>query len=372
MAVTSYHVARQLFRGILGVAVLVCLMAAVLPEERVDVAYHLYDGGGVEVSGPAVLVRKNFDEKVSLAASYSVDIISSASIDVLTTASPYSERRTEYNLTADVLNDDGIVSFGITLSDESDYESESFHIDYSYEFFSGLTTASVGYSFGEDTVLQRGTDFSEDIVRNQYRLGLTQVVSKNILASINYEAIIDDGFLNSPYRAARVLGAAVPERYPGTRTSNAIFIQALNYFPQWNSALRVGYRFFWDTWGIRANTLQFQYSLPYKQRWTFDSRLRFYSQSNASFYNDNFDQEFEFLARDKELSTFTSIALGFDAEYQLDSWRYFITPKLQFSLEYIDFQYDDFFVYEDFGDINTRSPYSFDAYVFELNFSSQF
>ena len=34
-------------------------LAAVLPEERADLLYHSYDGGGAEIDGPSLLVRKN-------------------------------------------------------------------------------------------------------------------------------------------------------------------------------------------------------------------------------------------------------------------------------------------------------------------------
>ena len=37
----------------------VSVKAAVLPAERLDVLYHKYDGGGVEIDGPSILVRKN-------------------------------------------------------------------------------------------------------------------------------------------------------------------------------------------------------------------------------------------------------------------------------------------------------------------------
>ena len=35
------------------------LQAAVLPEDRADVMFHSYDGGGVTIDGPSVLVRKD-------------------------------------------------------------------------------------------------------------------------------------------------------------------------------------------------------------------------------------------------------------------------------------------------------------------------
>ena len=62
--------------------------AGVLPDDRADVLYHLYDGGGVEIDGPSVLVRKKVGKSLSFVGNYYVDMISSASIDVITTASP--------------------------------------------------------------------------------------------------------------------------------------------------------------------------------------------------------------------------------------------------------------------------------------------
>ena len=75
--------------------------AAVLPEDRVDAMYHSYDGGGLEVTGPSYLVRKGFKDKVSAWTNYYVASISSASIDVVTTASPYSEQRDEISVGVD-------------------------------------------------------------------------------------------------------------------------------------------------------------------------------------------------------------------------------------------------------------------------------
>ena len=43
-------------------------LAVDLPEDRAEVMYHLYDGGGTRASGPAVLVRKSMLDRVSLSA----------------------------------------------------------------------------------------------------------------------------------------------------------------------------------------------------------------------------------------------------------------------------------------------------------------
>jgi hypothetical protein len=75
--------------------------AGVLPEDRADVLFHSYDGGGVTIQGPSLLMRKQFAGKFSASANYYVDKVSSASIDVVTTASPYEEERTQYSVGLD-------------------------------------------------------------------------------------------------------------------------------------------------------------------------------------------------------------------------------------------------------------------------------
>ena len=86
-----------------------------------------------------------------------------------------------------------------------------------------------------------------------------------------------------------------------------------------------GYRFFTDTWGIDANTFEAGYTHPWGP-WTFEVGYRYYSQGNADFYADLFDRpnQQNFLARDKELSTFVSQALSVGATYDFlpSGWRF--------------------------------------------------
>ena len=98
------------------------VFAEVLPEERTDVGYHYYDGGGVEVDGAAVLVRKSFAQKFSVYGKYHQDSITGASPDVLAGASKYSEERDEYTIGGNYLYDNTVMGAFYTYSDENDYE----------------------------------------------------------------------------------------------------------------------------------------------------------------------------------------------------------------------------------------------------------
>ena len=46
----------------------ITLNAAVLPEDRADALYHRFDGGGVVIDGPSILVRKSIKDTVSISA----------------------------------------------------------------------------------------------------------------------------------------------------------------------------------------------------------------------------------------------------------------------------------------------------------------
>ena len=204
--------------------------AGVLPEDRADVLYHLYDGGGVEIDGPSLLVRKRIGKSTSFVANYYVDMVSSASIDVITTASPYTEERTQWSLGMDYLRGNTTMSIGYTTSVESDYDAKSYSFSVSQDMFGDLTTLRLSYALGDDLV-GRSDDpaFEREIDRQHYGIGLTQILTRNMIVALNFETLTDEGYFNNPYRSVRYLDAVSPigyiyepGLYPNTRTQYAL------------------------------------------------------------------------------------------------------------------------------------------------------
>src|SRR5271154_2139262 len=74
--------------------------ADVLPDDRADLFYSKYSGGGMDITGESVLVRKKITEDFALEANYFVDKVSGASIDVLSQASQIKDERKQKTLTA--------------------------------------------------------------------------------------------------------------------------------------------------------------------------------------------------------------------------------------------------------------------------------
>ncbi len=357
--------------------------SAVLPDDRADVLYHRYDGGGVTIDGPSVLLRKKFAEKYSVSANYYMDMVSSASIDVMTTASPYTEERTQGSLALDMLQGKTQYSVSYTLSDESDYTANTASFDVSQDIFGDLTTVSFGFSQGWDEVRKRDDNtFNETVDRRNYRFSLQQIVTPRLMAGLNYEVITDEGFLNNPYRSVRYLDDSSargysfqPELYPQTRTSNAVSITAQYYLP-YRASVSAEYRYFTDTWGIDANTASLGYTQPWGKRWILEAGYRWYDQSAADFYSDLFPRADaqNFLARDKELSTFTSHMLSVGATYELPSigWDRIRRSTVNLFYDHIIFDYADFRDITKGGAPGSEPLYGFSADVFRLFVSGWF
>jgi hypothetical protein len=315
--------------------------AGVLPEDRADFMYHRYQGGGLTVQGPSVLVRKKIGESFSATANYYVDAISSASIDVVVSgASPYRERREQKSLAVDYLRGKSTWSASYMTSVENDYESRTWSLSVSQDMFGDLTTVSFGYSRGNDTVYktiadgnggkERDPDFHRPLDRHDYRVGITQVLTRNLLGALNFETITEQGDLQNPYRFIRYCipncyNGAVPgaygrasENYPNTRTSNAGALM-LKYYMPWRAALTGQYRYYRDTWGLRAHTAELEYTHPWKNRWIFSGSYRFTTQNGASFFSDMFpsvDAQ-NFMARDRPYSPLNSSTVGVGTAFEL-------------------------------------------------------
>jgi hypothetical protein len=347
--------------------------AAVLPEERADLLYHSYDGGGAEIDGPSLLLRKNIGSSVSVGLNHYVDNVTSASIDVLVSASEYTEKREENSINVDYLRQKSTMSLGYTKSVESDFEATTMSLGVSQDMFGDLTTVSIGFALGDNVVGQNGNEaFAEDVTVRSYRVGLSQIVTRDLVMALTLETITDQGYLNNPYRSVRYrdAGSAIgysfqPEVYPETRTSNALALRG-NYYLEQRAALHAGLRVFEDSWGIEATTYELGYTLPFEPDWIFEARLRLHDQGSAEFYSDlfPFQDAQNYLARDKELSSFTSTTLGLGASYDFGrAWTAIERGSLNLELDWIRFNYDDFRDLTESGNTGNEPLYSFDARV---------
>ena len=350
-------------------------VAGVLPDDRTDLLYHAYEGGGVRIDGPSLLVRKQVGKSVSLVGNYYVDMVSSASIDVVTTASPYTEEREQWSLGADYLRGNTTMSMSYTSSVESDFDAETYAFSVSQDMFGDLTTLSLTYAYGDDVVGRSDDEsFERENKRQLYGVGITQILTRNLITSLNFETITDEGYMNNPYRTVRYLDpnnpvgySFEPELYPNTRTSSAVGLRARYYLP-YRAAVQAEYRFFTDTWDITSHTGALTYTHPWKD-WTFEIKYRYHSQTGAHFFSDLFarEQATNFRGRDKELSPLTSHTLKFFAgwEFMSDGWGFIKKGSLNLSIDALQIDYDEFRDLRGNELVGTEPLYSLRANVYQ-------
>ncbi len=374
--------------------------AAVLPDDRADVFYSDYKGGGMDITGKSVLVRKKFSEQFAVEANYFVDTVSGASVDVVSNASVIRDERKQKSLSLEYIHDKTTYNLAYTNSAERDYISNTTHFSLSQDLFGDLTTISLGFTDSRNSVGDNhGTAFKPVVSwvghsqSRSFEGGLSQVITKDLITGVTLEVITDQGYLANPYRQVRycanptgalpcaggfILGAQV---YPNTHTSTAAEARAKYYLP-FRAAASGSYRYYHDTWGVTANTGELDYTQPISNLWILEGRVRYYRQTHATFYRDLFPyadaQNFE--ARDQNLAASTNTTVGLKATYAFlpDGWKIFKRGTVTGDVSRIHFKYGDF------TDIRTYQPprytgltgaeplYGFDATVYQIYISMFF
>ena len=363
---------------LLGVLLSGNVLASVLPDDRSDVLYHRYEGGGVLIDGPSVLVRKKLGKNVSVVGNYYIDYVSSASIDVVTTASPYDEERTQWSLGVDYLRGNTTMRANYVSSVESDYDASTAAFSVSQDMFGQLTTLTLSYAYGDDTIGRSDDEtFERFLKRQQYGVGLTQILTKNLITSLNVQTTTEEGYLNNPYRQVRFLDPTADigyrfegELYPNTRTSNAVGLRA-RYFLPYRAALEAEYRYFIDTWDIESNTVSLTYIHPWRD-FTFKVKARYHDQTGAHFYRDLFSrsEETNFRGRDKELSPLQSYVLTLKGSYKFidenKGWGMFKKATVTAAIDMMRFEYEDFRDLRSRTGVGTEPLYELDAQVVQV------
>jgi hypothetical protein len=357
-------------RPLLACALLAVAVAHgdVLPPDEADAMYKHYEGGGIVAEGPAYLVRKSIGDQVSVHAEYEIDQVTGASIDMITSgASPLREDRKAKSLGVDYLREKTTYSLIALSSIENDYDSSTVNFSIAQSMFGDLTTVTLSASKGWDVITKRvnpsgvegGATIDDPnfgrqhLDRRNWSLGISQIVTRNLIMGFNYEANTEQGYTQNPYRSIRYLDPTsasgfsfAPEVYPTTRTGNAFAFKAKYYLP-WHAAANGGFRYYYDTWGIRAQTYDLGYTQPFlDEALIADVTYRYYTQNSASFYSDLFPRANyqTYMARDRELSSLYTEAFGGGISYDFmrSPWRFLKKSTISYRIDEIWYRYRDF------------------------------
>ena len=307
------------------------------------------DSDHTTVVSPLAALSRDAWKGGTLSASYVADVVSSASIDVVSNATSHMQDfRSE--ITAGLVQKlrNTTLSGSYVYSVENDYQSHNVELGFAQDMFEKNSTLAFGATFSSNDVYRTGDQsFHRKLTVGGVSASWTQVLGRATIAQLSYTFSYGNGYWASPYRFVRIetpdeqqIEFKVPETEPNERYRHAAVI-GLNRHLFGDTALQGDYRFYSDNWGILSHTVQLRYFVTWKDV-TLRLRERFYYQSGASFFRPHYTAATlqPFVTADRELSTFWSNVAGFKISWRLP-WVH-RALELEAKVDYFHFGYVNF------------------------------
>jgi hypothetical protein len=230
------------------------------------------------------------------------------------------------------------LSLGSNFSAEYDFKSASFSVGLARDFNQKNTTLSLGGAFEYDLINPVGgvpqgmqeafltprTGNSRSRRVSDVLVGVTQVINRHWISQLNLSLGQGNGYQTDPYKLLSVvdgttglLRASAPylaENRPEQRTRRSLYWQ--HKFHLERDVIDLSYRWYGDSWGVRAHTLDARY------RWQFggsdgaylEPHLRLHRQGAADFWRpyliDGVDTGLSHASADPRLGRFSGTTLG--------------------------------------------------------------
>jgi hypothetical protein len=283
------------------------------------------DNDAVTVLTPSLALGIDNTNGATLRATYLVDVVSAASADIVSTASPrWTEVRQAGSLYGEYKPRDFGVGVGTSVSREPDYLSYGAFATVRKDFNEKNWSLFFGYGFSHDTAGRCGADgactpfsvFSRPLLRATYNAGFDLVVDRFSLLTVTGDVVVENGDQSKPYRyipmftpqgAAHVhkgMSADEVNRYltslvPGApqrgRTddkpleqlpvSRHRFALTAKYARRMGTAtLRATERLYDDTWGLMASSTDVRVIFDVGKRLAVWPHARFNFQHEVNFW----------------------------------------------------------------------------------------
>lgn len=336
---------RLRLKALIGVGI--ATSPVVLAADRVSVEpvtrFALYQDSDSTTIGTATTgVTSRLDQRWELGARYLVDVVSSASVDVITQATGrFEDTRHDIAVSGGLREPDRSLVVGYSHSTENDWQSHNASLSGSLDVLQRNLMLSASVGFQDNTITRANSfGFEENLRVFLGTLGASYTLTPRDLVAVSLASSYYDGFQSSPYRYVTVAGQALLERQPEQRFRQALVLRHHRYLGDgW--ALRSHLRLYADTYGLKALTLGTESVL---ETAPFDVALsvRGYQQTRASFYRVTYESEQRYMTIDKELSPFFDVFAGPTLGYGRTSLGPFERLRLEARLQGFYFHFSDF------------------------------
>ena len=273
---------------------------------------------------------------LTLRGEYLADVISSASIDVVSAATGrWEETRHQASGGVTFERELWTADAGYTFSDENDWTSHTANVSLGRDFLQRNTNVTAGYVYVHNRVFRADdSNFRDQLQTHAVNLTVTQVLGKKTNFRVSGFFADNRGYQSSPYRfvpvgttfgtppdpAGTCAGAlACPlERHPHLRQRYAVAPTVIQYAPigQRPGAFLATYRLYGDSWQILSHTLELAYRLDLARWFQVRVRSRTYFQDKAFFYQERYSEPLTYLSVDREVSTFIHQLSGIKLTYK--------------------------------------------------------
>lgn len=217
-------------------------------------------------------------------------------------------------------------SVGGSYSTEHDYKSRAISFDGSWSTADNNTTFNLGFGYSSDKINPVNEIVVDETKKTrEVLLGITQAWTDVDLLQFNVTHSSGKGYYSDPYKT-------LDER-PRERRQTALLLRWNHHFTGSGSTLRTSYRWYTDSFRVKAHTLQGEWVVPLGQSVRVTPLVRLYSQSAASFYFDPvYDATLgepyptgydplnppQYTSADHRLSAFGAYTMGLKVEWRLD------------------------------------------------------
>ena len=295
---------------------------ACLPQDRKKLVFRAAvetsaytDTTNVSVFTPSVRASVTSPtEGWNVGVNYTLDVLSAASPDIVSMASPYyRETRHAGGVSGGFKAGDINVQAMGNVSSEPDYLSLTGGIAASTDLAEKTITPRLGIRYSKDTIGRTGPPFSvfsRDFNTTEVEGGFAFVMSPYIVLSVGGTAGFERGDQSKPYRfiplfspenAAKI--NANTSKYQAMRFSDLdamrLPFRALDQLPTerdrfalagrllWRigqGTLRLEQRLYKDSWGLMASTSDMRFMYDTSKTFRFWPHVRFHTQGKADFY----------------------------------------------------------------------------------------
>ncbi len=314
------------------------------------------DTDHVQVISPTVSGSVDMG-KTTVSSVVSMDLISAASVDLVTAASPkgYSETRTQVDAGGRYAFGDGQnLDAGYHLSYEPDFLTHSVRLGGTRDVLARQVSLGVNYGYSHSEIGRtHDTAFSRQRQTHDAELSFTRVLSPTVAADLAYGASFVDGFQANAYRYVRLYApnsgtheTSVVEQTPNTRFRHTLTARIRSRLAP-SLFGHADYRFYGDSWGMLAHTLTVRaaWSLG-SDVWTLSAEARGHFQNAANFYRSRyvtFPSAPDFRTADKELGSMWTALGGTHLEWspeikRLDAIRFSLGADV-LHMRYLDYAF---------------------------------